>query len=155
MSAISSPSQSVSSASGNGAPQISSLEIDASCRAPVLLLFVSAVLWLLVGSVLGMIATLKFHNPNILANSAWLTYGRVHPAHLNAFVYGFAGQAGLGVLLWMISHLGRTRLAFVPGIIMGALIWNLGVTAGVLGILYGESTGFEWLEMPRYASVAL
>ncbi|MDB6067763.1 MAG: rane protein [Pedosphaera sp.] len=155
MSAISSPSQSVPVARGNGAPQLSLLEIDASCRAPVLLLFVSAAVWLFLGSALGLIATLKFHSPDILANCAWFTYGRVHPAHLNAFVYGFAAQAAFGVLFYILSHLGRTRVAFVPGIIIGALLWNLGVTAGVLGILYGENTGFEWLEMPRYASVTL
>src|SRR6185437_441306 len=49
----------------------------------------------------------------------------------------------------------RTRLVMAPAIIGGALLWNLGMTAGILGILYGESTGFEWLEMPRYALVPL
>jgi cytochrome c oxidase cbb3-type subunit 1 len=31
-------------------------------------------------------------------------------------------------------------------------LWNLGVTIGVIAILAGASTGFEWLEMPRYAA---
>ncbi len=155
MSAIPSPSQSVATGSGNAAPPVSPVEIDASCRFPLLLLFVSAAVWLLIGSVLAMIATLKFHAPNLLADHACLTYGRVHPAHLNAFIYGFAIQAGLGVLLWLTCHLGRVRLALSPIIVAGTLFWNLGVLLGVWGILYGESTGFEWLEMPRYASVML
>lgn len=155
MSAISSPSQSIATGSGNAAPPVPPAEIDASCRAPLLLLFVSAAVWLLVGSAFAMIATLKFHAPNILADHAWFTYGRVHPAHLDAFIYGFAIQAGLGVLLWLTCHLGRTRLALAPAVVAGALFWNLGVTLGVLGILGGESTGYEWLEMPRYASVML
>ncbi|MDB6020977.1 MAG: hypothetical protein JWQ04_834, partial [Pedosphaera sp.] len=96
-----------------------------------------------------------FHAPGLLADCAWFTYGRVHPAHLNALTYGFAVQAGLGVVLWMLAHLGRTRLAFTSAIILGAVLWTLGMTVGIAGILYGESTGFEWLEMPRYASVAL
>ena len=134
---------------------ISAAEINASCRLPVMLLFVCASIWLLIGSGFGLVATLKFHSPNILADSAWLTYGRVHPAQLNSFIYGFAAQAGFGVLLWMLCHLGRTRLAFRPGIVAGTLIWNAGVKIGIIGILCGESTGHEWLEMPRYASVLL
>jgi len=39
-----------------------------------------------------------------------------------------------------------------PGlVIIGALLWNFGVKIGVLGILRGSSTGFDLLEMPRYA----
>ena len=102
-----------------------------------------------------MIASLKFHAPGFLADCPWFTYGRVHPAHLNALIYGFAVQAGLGAALWMVAHLGRAKLALVPGVIAGAVLWNLGMTVGIVGILYGESTGFEWLEMPRYASVML
>ena len=155
MSAISSSSQSISTGNGDAVDAVPVAEIDASCRAPVLLLFLGAAIWLLIGSVLGMMATLKFHQPNLLADNPWFTYGRVHPAHLNALIYGFAIPAGLGVLLWLFCHLGRSKLALTPVIIAGALIWNLGVVSGIVGILYGESTGFEWLEMPRYASTML
>lgn len=150
MSAISSPAPAEAAA-----PTATSAEIDASCRAPLLLLFVSAALWLPAASGFGLVATLKFHSPDFLADCAWLTYGRVHPAALDSFVYGFAAQAGLGVLLWLVCHLGRTRLDFLPGILAGILLWNTGVTLGVLGIIAGENTGFEWLEFPRYALVTL
>jgi cytochrome c oxidase cbb3-type subunit I len=154
MNAISSPAQPEAGAANAPAP-VSAAEIDASCRGPLLLLFVCAALWLLTASVLGMVATLKFHSPDFLANCAWFTYGRVHPANLDALVYGFAAQAGLGVLLWLLCHLGRTRLEFRPGIITGIVLWNIGVKIGILGILAGENTGFEWLEMPRYALVTM
>ena len=153
MSAISSPAQAEAEAAA--APAATSAEIDASCRAPLLLFFLSAAVWLLAASGFGLIATLKFHSPDFLADCAWLTYGRVHPAALDSLVYGFAAQAGLGVLLWLVCHLGRTRLDFVPGILAGVLLWNTGVTIGILGIIAGENTGFEWLEFPRYALVAL
>jgi cytochrome c oxidase cbb3-type subunit 1 len=147
-------SQSVSHGNDNAAPAVPSAEIDASCR-PVLLLFISAAMWLLAGSVLAMVATLKFHAPNLLTDCPFFTYGRVHPAHLNALLYGFALQAGLGVMLWIIAHLGRTRLTMTPAVLAGALMLNLGVFLGIAGILLGDSTGFEWLEMPRYASLMI
>ncbi len=130
-------------------------EIDDSCRLPLLLLFVSAAIWLVIGSVFALISTLKFHSPNFLADSAWLTYGRVRPAYLNSVLYGFCLQAGLGVGLWLLARLGRAPLARKGLVTVGAAFWNLGVTAGVWGILAGDSTGFESLEMPRYAAVLM
>jgi cytochrome c oxidase cbb3-type subunit I len=151
-SSISSPASLPPGSGGTeGAAGVPTAEIDASCR-PVLLLIVSAAKWLVIASLAGLIGSLKFHSPNLLADHPWLTYGRVHPAATNALVYGAAIQAGLGVLLWLVCHLGRTKLVATPLVIVGCLFWNLGVTVGVLGILAGDSTGFEWFEMPRYAS---
>jgi cytochrome c oxidase cbb3-type subunit I len=126
--------------------------IDASCRLPLVALFLGAAVWLVIGSAFAMVASIKFHAPAFLADSAWLTYGRVRPASVNAFLYGFSMPAGLGVTLWMLARLGRTRLA-LPGLVTtGALCWHLGVAAGIGGILTGGSTGFEFLEMPAYAA---
>ena len=130
-------------------------EIDASCRLPLFVMFVSAAVWLLIGSAFGLISTLKFHNPSFLADISWLTYGRTHPAYLNSIVYGFCLQAGLGVALWLIARLGRTFLIHRWVVTIGGILWNLGVTVGVVGILAGDSTGFEYLEMPRYAAMII
>src|SRR6185503_10626793 len=99
--------------------------------------------------------SLKFHSPNLLADCAALTYGRVQPAALNSLIYGFGIQAGVGVILWILAHLGRSRLQSPAGIVMGMILWNMGVTTGVLGILGGDSTSYQWLEMPHYAAVQM
>ena len=130
-------------------------EVSISCRLPLLVLFLSAAIWLVIGSVLALIASIKFHSPNFLADSAWLTYGRVRPAFTNSMLYGFCLQAGLGVELWLLARLGRAPLAQSGLITLGAALWNLGVTLGIAGVLAGDSTGFETLEMPRYAVVML
>ena len=126
-------------------------EIDASCRGLLLLLFVSGALWLLIGSFLGLLAAIKFHGPGFLAGSAWLTVGRLRPAATNALVYGFAIPSFLGILTWIICRFGRIPLLGNRTASVGGVIWNLGVTVGVLGILGGASTSFEWLEMPKAA----
>ena len=126
-------------------------EIDASCRNPLLLLFVSGMLWLVLGLFLALICSIKLHAPGFLASPAWLTLGRVRPAAMNAILYGFASQTAIGVLLWMMCRLGGTRLLFHPTLAIATIFWNLGVALGLLGILAGGSTGFAWLEMPRYA----
>ena len=132
-------------------PMFSVEDIDASCRGPLLLLFVTGATWLLISSVLGLLAAIKFHGPGFLAGTAWLTAGRLRPAAINALVYGFAIQSFLGILTWIICRLGRIPLLGSRTATMGGLIWNLGVAVGVLGILAGASTTFEWLEMPKGA----
>ncbi len=128
-------------------------EIDLSCRLPLLVLFLSGAIWLVIASAFGLIGSLKFHAPNLLADTAWLTYGRVHAVCTNALVYGFCVQAGLGVTLWLLARLGRTVLAQPWLAILGGAIWNLGVTIGVLEILAGNSTGFDYFEMPGHAAL--
>jgi len=153
MSEISSPSPpSAANPGGLVCSPAPPAEIDASCRPPLVVLFLCAAVWLVIGSAFALIASIKFHAPEFLADSAWLTYGRVRPAGANCMLYGFCMPAGLGVALWLLARLGRTRLV-LPGLVtVGAVCWNLGVAAGVGGILAGGSTGFENLEMPSYAA---
>jgi len=114
-------------------------------------MFTGAACWLIVSSLLGLIASIKFHSPTFLADCSWMTYGRVHPAATNALLYGFAVQSGLAVLLWVFARQGGTPLIH-PFLIGGAAkIWNLGVLLGIAGIIRGSGSGFENLEMPRYA----
>jgi cytochrome c oxidase cbb3-type subunit 1 len=130
-------------------------KVDASLRLPLLSLFGGAAFWLVAGSVLAMIASIKFHAPDFLAACSWLTYGRVQPAADDALLYGFCIPAGLGVALWLFAQLGQTALrgAIVP--VVAAKLWHLGVLIGLAGILSGNSTGFVWLEFPRAGSVVL
>src|SRR5881396_3599207 len=90
-----------------GQQRLTPAQIDASCRWPLLLLFGSGVCWLVLGTVLSLIVSIKLHAPGFLADYSWLTLGRVRPAAMNAFLYGFASQVGIGVLLWLMCRLGR------------------------------------------------
>lgn len=127
----------------------SAAEIDASCRWPLLLLFTSGVLWLVLGSVLALIAAIKLHKGDFLADASWMTLGRIRPASMNSVLYGFASQVGIGVALWLMCRLGRVKLGFQWPVIVAWKLWNIAVTIGVVAILAGATTGFEWLEMPR------
>src|SRR5690242_2923159 len=105
-------------------PAIPTVDIDLSCRLPLLVLFLSAAVWALASAAFALIASIKFHSPGFLADSAWLTYGRVWPAATNALLYGFCLQAGLGVGLWLLARLGRTLLVAPVLITVGAALWN-------------------------------
>jgi cytochrome c oxidase cbb3-type subunit I len=130
-------------------------EIDASCRWPLLLLFGSALFWLVLSGVFAVISAIKLHAPGFLADCPYLTFGRVRPAQMNMLMYGFATQAAIGVAFWLMCRLGRTALA-LPGLaFVSAVFWNVGMTLGIGGILVGDSTGLAGLEIPPYASPML
>ena len=133
-------------------PATDSDRIDASCRLPLLALFGSAAGWLAIGSVFALIASIKFHSPTFLADTSWLTYGRVHPAQTSAWLYGFAIPAGLGVGLWLLARLGRCLVQQAWLVLTGIVFWNIGLALGLAGILAGHRTGFESLDMPEYSS---
>jgi cytochrome c oxidase cbb3-type subunit 1 len=54
-----------------------------------------------------------------------------------------------------MCRLGRVPLMHGWMIVTAAVFWNLGVLAGVVGILIGDSTGIEWLEFPPYVTPIL
>ena len=124
-------------------------EVDRSCQYPVVVFFGSAVFWLLAGSVLALLASIKMHAPGFLAGADWLTFGRVRPAHLNTVIYGWGSMAGVGVMLWLEARLCRVRLPLQLPLVVGCALWNLAVAGGTLAILQGYGTSVEWLEFPR------
>ncbi len=129
--------------------------IDESSRVPVLVFFSAGVAWLIVGTVLALVASVKLHSPGFLADLSWCTFGRVRPAHLNTMSYGWASQAGIGVMLWMFARLSKARLRLPRLLVVAAVIWNVALVAGTVGILAGQSTAVEWLEFPPYVAPLL
>ncbi len=129
--------------------------IDASTRVPVLMFYTSAIVWLLLGTLLAGFVSFKLHSPDLLSNISFLTWGRVRPAHMNIMVYGWASMAGMGTAIWLMARLCRTVLRRPLLLVTGAAFWNLGVLIGVGAILAGDNTGYQWLEFPPYAAIIL
>lgn len=129
--------------------------IDASTKAPALYFLGSSVLWLILGTAFALIASFKMHSPEFLGQYEWLTFGRVRTAHLNAVVYGWSVNASFAVALWLMARLARSEVRHAGLLTLAAVFWNIGVTVGVAGILAGDSTSIEWLEIPAYATPIL
>ncbi|MEQ9618390.1 MAG: cbb3-type cytochrome c oxidase subunit I [Deltaproteobacteria bacterium] len=131
-------------------PELSSrIESDDSTAGPVLLLFSTAVVWLFIGSIFGLVAALKFNFPDWLGTIPSLTFGRIRPAHLNTVIYGWASLALGGVYVWLTARLCRTEIRWKNLLYISAIIWNIAVLYGTIEILIGNSMGQEWLEFPK------
>lgn len=131
------------------------LKQDRSSRGPVFAFLSSSIVWLVLGSLAGLIASQKLTSPDFLVGSAWLTFGRIRTAHLNMVAYGWASMAGLGVVLWMLPRLLGTELAGARFATLGAMLWNCALAAGVVAILCGWSDGLQWLEIPWQIGIVL
>lgn len=123
-------------------------QADASTAPLVLLLFCCAVVWLLVASAAGLTASVKLHEPDWLTQQAWLTFGRIRTLHLNAVAYGWAPMAGLGIAMFVIPRLLNRPLMGARYALVGAMLWNAALIAGLGSVAVGISDGMEWLEIP-------
>ncbi|MDD3179978.1 MAG: cbb3-type cytochrome c oxidase subunit I [Opitutaceae bacterium] len=129
--------------------------IDASTKVPVAVLLVCALLWLVSGSALQILASIQAHSPAFLSNCEWFTFGRVYPAAQNALIYGWGFNAAFAVSLWLMARLSCAALRHGGWLVAAAVFWNVGVKLGMLGILTGASTSVALLEMPRFAVLLL
>ena len=123
--------------------------LDRSSRAPFLTFLFGAMAWLLIGSVAGLIASLKLHFPDWLVEQPELTFGRIRTLHLNAVAYGWAAMSGLAMALWLFPRLLRTALVGARFAVAGAAFWHMGLILGATAIAFGWNGGMEWLEVPK------
>ena len=123
---------------------------EASLRGPFLLFFVSAVVWLLAASVLGVIATLDLGSMvGVLRDCAWFTPGRIATAQQDLFIYGWGFNAFFALNLWLLAQLGRFEFRNGWLAQLGGVAWNLALTYGIARVFVGDMTGYRLLDFPR------
>ncbi|WP_394780253.1 cbb3-type cytochrome c oxidase subunit I [Undibacterium sp.] len=114
-----------------------------------------AIVWLVVASLAGLTSSIKLHEPDWLTSQSWLTFGRLRTIHLNAVAYGWAPMAALGTAIWMLPRLLKTELLGGRFAVLGAMIWNAGLIAGLGCIAVGLNDGMEWLEIPWQVDILI
>lgn len=124
--------------------------LEASLRGPFLLFFVSAVIWLLAASVLGVIAALGLGSSvGVLRDCAWFTPGRIAAAQQDFFVYGWGFNAFFALNLWLLAQLGRFEFRNGWLAQLGGVVWNLALTYGLARVFAGDMSGYRLLDFPR------
>jgi cytochrome c oxidase cbb3-type subunit 1 len=147
------------SATTHASPGPQAVDIPAGCgapgRVPLLFLLGSGVLWLVLAAVLALISSIQLHSPEFLADCALLTYGRAQALAETAFVYGWIGNAGLALTLWILCRLSGEPLRASNWAGTGAFFWNAGIAIGMAGIATGGATALPMLELPPYVQPLL
>lgn len=122
------------------------IAMDTSARRPAVYFLFSGVLWLLAGSVFGLLVSLKFTFPDWLTSQPYLTFGRLRMMHLNAVIYGWTAMGGLAAMLWLLPRLLGAELRGGSVAMVGGHLWNLAMLVGLGLLAAGVTDGLEWLE---------
>jgi len=134
--------------------------VDASVSKPVLLFFGNAMLWLFFGTLFSGMVFYKLKNPEHLSSFFgypldFLNYGKIYPAFTHMWIYGWCFQASFGAVLWLLGRLTRAELKYSLILQVSSVVWNAAVTLGIVCILAGFNTGYEWLEFPTLATIPM
>ena len=116
---------------------------------------VSAVFWLVIGMSLGLLGAIEFSAPDLSSNIPQLTFSRIRPTHVNTVAFGWLSMANIGIVLYIVPTLTRSKLfgeAFANFI---CLVWNLVILVGGLCLVNGYSEGREYAEYPVPIDVAV
>jgi cytochrome c oxidase cbb3-type subunit I len=109
---------------------------------------VSATLWLVFATAVGILMAFKFGAPEFGAG-AWLTFGRLRPIHTNATFYGFASIALVGLAYYVAARSSGAKLYSAALARIGLVLFNAAAIAGTVSLDLGYNDGDleyrEWL----------
>jgi cytochrome c oxidase cbb3-type subunit I len=109
---------------------------------------VTATLWLLFATGVGLLLAFKFGAPEF-GDGAWLTFGRLRPIHTNTTFYGFASIALVGLVCYVAARSSGTRLYSAKLAWIGLVLFNLAAVAGTIALDMGYNDGdLEYREWP-------
>lgn len=100
-------------------------------------------------ALLGIVMSAKFHVPDWLGATDWLTWGRLRYAHTQGIFFGWLGNAFLAFFYYAVPRLAERP---VTSRTLGwaiFVVWNfLLVLPGWVLVHFGISQGLEWGEFP-------
>lgn len=107
-------------------------------------------------ALLGLAVSTKFHEPDLMSKSGWVTWGRLRYAHTQGVFFGWLGNAFLAFLYYAVPRLAERPLAsFKLGWAL-FFIWNfMLVIPGWALVQMGISQPLEWGEFPWMIDVVV
>ena len=108
----------------------------------------TSAIWFALASSFGMIAAGYLIAPDFLANIGWLHFGKARPIHINLMLFGFVTPGLLAAAFYYIPKVLRTELYSQKLGIFTAVLWNITLVLGLVGIAAGYSQGREYAELP-------
>jgi cytochrome c oxidase cbb3-type subunit I len=120
---------------------------DIYADAPVRLFALAAVLWGVVGMLVGVIIAAQLAWPELNFGIPWLSYGRLRPLHTNAVIFAFGGCALFATSYHVVQRTGQTRL-FAPGLAMFTFWgWQAVIVLAAITLPLGLTQGKEYAEL--------
>jgi len=119
---------------------------DNSDRATLAWMY-SAIVWLTIVDLFGLILALELISPNLFAGIPWLLFGRIRPLHVNGVIFAWLSMMYWGALFYMIPRLTGLRSIWNEKLaIWTCWGWNLWFILGIITIAMGMTQGREYAE---------
>jgi cytochrome c oxidase cbb3-type subunit 1 len=103
--------------------------------------------WFAVATSVGILAAGYLIAPDFMSNISFLEFGRIRPIHVNLVLFGFVTPGLLAAAHYFVPKLMRTQLYSQKLGLITAVLWNLAVAAGVLGLSLGHTKAREYAEL--------
>jgi cytochrome c oxidase cbb3-type subunit 1 len=103
--------------------------------------------WMVIATLVGLTGATELIAPNLSGNISWLVFGRVRPIHVNLVLFGFVTPGLLATAFYIMPRLLRTELYSEKLGVLGVILWNIAVAAGIIGLAMGYTQGREYAEL--------
>lgn len=108
---------------------------------------VMAVVWGVVGMLVGVVIASQLAWPEFLTGIPWLSYGRLRPLHTNAVIFAFGGCALMATSYYVVQRTSNVRL-FSDGLAEFTFWgWQLVIVAAAISLPLGYTQGKEYAEL--------
>lgn len=108
---------------------------------------VMAIVWGVVGMLVGVLIAAQLAWPELTNGIAWLSYGRLRPLHTNAVIFAFGGCSLFATSFYVVQRTTNARLfggALAEFVFWG---WQLVIVAAALSLPLGFTQGKEYAEL--------
>ena len=107
----------------------------------------AAVLWGVVGMLVGVVIAAQLAWPELNLGIPWLSYGRLRPLHTNAVIFAFGGCVLMATAFHVVQRTCHVRL-FAPALAWFTFWgWQLVIVLAAITLPLGLTTGKEYAEL--------
>src|SRR5262245_48885960 len=108
---------------------------------------IAAVIWGVVGMLVGVIIAAQLAFPDMTHGIPWLSYGRLRPLHTNAVIFAFGGSALFATSYHVVQRTCQVPL-FMPKLAMFTFWgWNAVIVLAAITLPLGITSGKEYAEL--------
>lgn len=107
----------------------------------------SAVFWLTVVDLFGLVLALELISPNLFGGIPALVFSRVRPLHVNGVIFAWLSMMYWGAAFYMLPRLTGTKGMWSEKLgVWSAWGWNIWFVLGIITIMDGRTQGREYAE---------
>ncbi|MDH5655846.1 MAG: cytochrome-c oxidase, cbb3-type subunit I [Spirochaetia bacterium] len=108
---------------------------------------ISAVVWGVVGMLVGLIIAFQLVFPSLNLDLPWTSFGRLRPLHTNAIIFGFALSIVFAGVYHSMQRVLRTRLFSDTLAKIHLILYNTIIVLAAVTLLLGYSQAKEYAEL--------